>query len=226
MIRASSRPGVRMLVPPAGLCCGHPFGVNGQMEQQKGIELRNSIIFSQIWEMFSYLAFDAVVLTCGTCGDSFKAMEAGKIFGAHVMDAGTFALESGSKSDPLGEVLYHQPCHDSLNGRAAQAITRAGGTTAVVPHCCGEGTLAMSRPDISGKMFDRKEDALRAALTRHPGRNTILTNCTSCLQGLGRQEALGVTVSHLAVSLAKAAGGPNWPRKFERLTRTSEVVTF
>ena len=77
-----------MLVPPAGLCCGYPFGVNGQMEQQKGIELRNSIIFSQIWEMFSYLAFDAVVLTCGTCGDSFKAMEAGKIFGAHVMDAG------------------------------------------------------------------------------------------------------------------------------------------
>jgi Fe-S oxidoreductase len=177
--------------------------------------------------MFSYLAFDAVVLTCGTCADSLKALEAGRIFGAPVMDAAAFALEAGLKCVPLGDVLYHPPCHDSLNGRAVQVIARAGGTTAVVPHCCGEaGTLALSRPDISGKMFDRKEDALREALARHPASKTILTNCPSCLQGLGRQEALGVTVSHLAVSLAAAAGGPDWPREFDRLTRTSEVVTF
>lgn len=219
--------GVRVLVPPAGLCCGYPFGVNGQTGRQKGIELRNSIIFSQIREMFSYLTFDAVALTCGTCADSLKAMEAGKIFGAPVMDAAAFSLDAGLKGAPLGEVFYHKPCHDSLNDRAVQVIARAGGAPAVVPHCCGEaGTLAMSRPDISGKMFDRKEDALREALTRHPARKTILTNCPSCLQGLGRQEALGVRVSHLAVALAETVGGPDWPREFERLTRTSEVVTF
>jgi len=219
--------GVRVLVPPAGLCCGYPFGVNGQTERQKDIELRNGIIFSQIREMFSYLAFDAVVLTCGTCADSLKALEAGRIFGAPVLDAAAFALEAGLKCAPLGDVLYHPPCHDSLNGRAVQVIARAGGTATVVPHCCGEaGTLAMSRPDISGKMFDRKEDALRVAMTRHPASKTILTNCPSCLQGLGRQAALGVKVSHLAISLAAAAGGPNWPEEFDRLTRTSEVVTF
>jgi Fe-S oxidoreductase len=154
-------------------------------------------------------------------------MEAGKIFGAPVTDAAAFSLDAGLKSAPLGDVLYHKPCHDSLEGRAVQVIARAGGTPAVVPYCCGEaGTLAMSRPDISRKMFDRKEDALRETLIRHPARRTILTNCPSCLQGLGRQEALGVTVSHLAVSLAEAVGGPNWPREFERLTRTAEVVTF
>lgn len=219
--------GVRVLVPPAGLCCGYPFGVNGQTERQKGIELRNSIIFSQIREMFGYLEFSAVTLTCGTCADSLMALEAGKIFGAPVVDAAAFALESGLSPVELGEVFYHKPCHDSLNGQAGQVITRAGGAAAVVPHCCGEaGTMAMSRPDISGRMFDRKEDALREALVRHPARSTVLTNCPSCLQGLGRQAALGLKVSHLAVALAQAVGGPDWCAELAQLTRISEVVTF
>jgi Fe-S oxidoreductase len=144
-----------------------------------------------------------------------------------VIDVAAFALDAGLRGVPLGDVLYHKPCHDSLNGRAVQVISRAGGTPFVVLHCCGEaGTLALSRPDISGKMFDRKEDALREALAHRPARKTMLTNCPSCLQGLGRQAALGVTVSHLAVSLAEAAGGPNWLREFEGLTRRSEIVTF
>jgi FAD/FMN-containing dehydrogenase/Fe-S oxidoreductase len=219
--------GVRVLVPPAGLCCGYPFGVNGETERQNGIELRNSIIFSQIREMFSYLNFDAVAVTCGTCADSLKALEAGKIFGASVTDAAAFALDAGLKCAPLGAVLYHKPCHDSFNGRAAQVIACAGGTPLIVPHCCGEaGTMAMSRPDISAKMFDRKEDALREVLTGHPATKTILTNCPSCLQGLGRQAALGITVSHVAVSLAEAAGGPDWAQELARLTGASEVVTF
>jgi FAD/FMN-containing dehydrogenase/Fe-S oxidoreductase len=219
--------GVRVLIPPAGLCCGYPFGVNGQTERQKGIELRDSIIFTQIREMFSYLTFDAVVLTCGTCAESLRVMEAEKTFDAPVTDAAAFALESGLKVAPLGDVLYHKPCHDSLNGRATQIIARAGGTPTVVPHCCGEaGTMAMSRPDISGKMFDRKEEALREALICCPQRTTILTNCPSCLQGLGRLGALGIKASHLVVSLAQAAGGPNWLRELEGFTRTSEAVTF
>jgi FAD/FMN-containing dehydrogenase/Fe-S oxidoreductase len=219
--------GVQVVVPPAGLCCGYPFGVNGQTERQKGIELRNSIIFSQIREMFSYLTFDAVAMSCGTCSDSMKAMEAAKIFGAPVTDAAAFALDAGLKPAALGEVLYHKPCHDSLNGRATDVIARAGGAAQSVPHCCGEaGTLAMSRPDISKEMFDRKESALRDALTQNPARTRMLTNCPSCLQGLRRQEALGVTVSHVAVALAEATGGKNWEKELDRMTRDTEVVTF
>jgi len=219
--------GVQVVLPPAGLCCGYPFGVNGRSEQQKGIELRNSIIFNQIRDMFSYLCFDAVVLSCGTCADSLNAMEAGKVFGAPVMDAAAVALEAGLRPSPLGEVLYHKPCHDSLNGQALKVIARAGGKAQSVPHCCGEaGTLALSRPDISDGMFDRKECALQAALAENPRRKQLLTNCPSCLQGLGRQERLGVRVRHLSVALAEASGGPEWARELQGMTRKAEIVTF
>jgi D-lactate dehydrogenase (cytochrome) len=219
--------GVQVVVPPAGLCCGYPFGVNGRTEQQKGIELRNSIIFNQIRDMFSYLSFDAVAMSCGTCSESLNAMEVGKVFGAPVMDVGAVALEAGLRPAALGEVLYHKPCHDSLNGQALNVISRAGGKARSVPHCCGEaGTLALSRPDISDAMFDRKECALKDALAENPRRKKLLTNCPSCIQGLGRQERLGVHVSHLSVALAEAAGGPEWPRELQRMTEKAEIVTF
>jgi len=48
---------------------------------------------------------------------------------------------------------------------------------------------------------------LKEALAEAPERKTLLTNCPACLQGLGRQERLGVKVTHLAVALAEASGG-------------------
>jgi Fe-S oxidoreductase len=86
--------------------------------------------------------------------------------------------------------------------------------------------LALSRPDISDGMFDRKECALQAALAENPRRKQLLTNCPSCLQGLGRQERLGVRVRHLSVALAEASGGPEWARELQGMTRKAEIVTF
>jgi FAD/FMN-containing dehydrogenase/Fe-S oxidoreductase len=219
--------GVQVVLPPSGLCCGYPFAVNGRVEEAKGIELRDTIIFSQIREMFSYLKFDAVAFSCGTCFEAMRAMEAGKIFSAPLADAAALALETGLKHQPLGPALYHKPCHDSLQGKGLKAIEKAGGQPRDTAHCCGEaGTLALSRPDISTQLQDRKEESLREALKEAPERKTLLTNCPACLQGLGRQERLGVKVTHLAVALAEAAGGVAWKKDLVRMASKAELVTF
>ena len=65
-----------------------------------------------------------------------------------------------------------------------------------MPNCCSEaGTLALSRPDIAHKMLARKASAL--ALVADPAAPAqLVTNCPSCLQGLGRnwRDALAATM--------------------------------
>ena len=219
--------GVQVVLPPSGLCCGYPFAVNGRVEEAKGIELRDTIIFSQIREMFSYLKFDAVAFSCGTCFEALRGMDAGKVFSAPLADAAALALEAGIRHQPLGPTLYHKPCHDSLQGKGLKVIAQAGGQVRDTAHCCGEaGTLALSRPDIGVQLQDRKEAALKEALAEAPERKTLLTNCPACLQGLGRQERLGVKVTHLAVALAEAAGGVAWKKDLVRMASKAELVTF
>ncbi|HUX37373.1 MAG TPA: FAD-linked oxidase C-terminal domain-containing protein, partial [Rectinemataceae bacterium] len=219
--------GVQVVLPPAGLCCGYPFGVNGRLDKQKAIELADTIIFNQIREMFSYLEFDAVVLSCGTCTESLGHIEASRFFDAPLRDLSEFALEAGLEHGGLGEVMYHKPCHDSLDGKGAGLIARAGGRARTLPHCCGEaGTLALSRPDIAVDLHDRKAAAIVEALAEKPTRRTLVANCPSCIQGLGRHEDLGVEVKHLAMVLAEAAGGRDWEAELETMTRGAEAVTF
>jgi hypothetical protein len=42
----------------------------------------------------------------------------------------------------------------------------------------------------------------------------ILTNCPSCVQGLGRNRDLGAKPKHIAVALAEKHSGPDWMEKF------------
>jgi Fe-S oxidoreductase len=177
--------------------------------------------------MFSYLDFDAVVMSCGTCAESLKGMDAGRFFEAPLRDVSAFALEAGLDAEALGEVLYHKPCHDSLDGAGPKLIASAGGRAHVAPHCCGEaGTLALSRPDIGVDLHDRKEAAFVAAKAQHPHCSTLVTNCPSCIQGLGRHEGLGVEALHLTEHLARKTGGPDWEREFESMVKAAETVTF
>jgi FAD/FMN-containing dehydrogenase/Fe-S oxidoreductase len=221
--------GATVVLPPPSLCCGFPFNANAKTAERRGIELRNAIIFSQIHDMLSYLSFDAVVLSCGTCMESLEHLAAGAIFDAPLVDASAWALGQGLQHAPLGELLYHRPCHDSLRGQGLEVLSAAGAGAVDVPACCGEaGTLALSRPDISGKLFDRKEEELRAALAERPAGKPLpplVTNCPACLQGLGRQERLGLKVEHLAVRLAKSVDA-DWEAKLEAMVRGAEAVTF
>jgi Fe-S oxidoreductase len=221
--------GTRVLLPPPYLCCGFPAHANARTADHSRQVLRDTILFSQIREMFSYLELDACVVTCGTCREGLEAMETGKLFGGRLVDLAAYAQERGLRLGGGGDgALYHPPCHDSLDGRAAAVLAALGGFGAVetVPHCCSEaGTLALSRPDITDAMLHRKRSALAQALHGRRGA-TVLTNCPSCVNGLGRNRAIGVEAKHLAVALAERLSGEGWLEAFRAHAARAHAVHF
>ena len=221
--------GTRVVLPPPYLCCGFPAHVNAKTEQHSRQVLRDTILFSQIREMFSYLEFDGCVITCGTCREGLDAMEAGKVFGGRLVDVSAYALERGLAL-PGAEtgLLYHPPCHDSLEGKAESVLVKLGGFGQVetVPHCCSEaGTLALSRPDITDAMLHRKRVALGEHLGDRRGA-TVLTNCPSCVNGLQRNRPLGVEAKHLAVAIAEKLSGERWLDAFRAEAARAHAVHF
>ncbi len=221
--------GARVVLPPPFLCCGFPAHANAKQDQVSRTVLRDTILFSQIREMFSYLEFSACVVTCGTCREGLAAMQAEALFGGRIVDVAAFAAEQGLTVDGGGDYLYHAPCHDSLEGRAGEVLVRLGGFGRVepVPHCCSEaGTLALSRPDITDKMLHRKREAFREALDGRSGGAVVLTNCPSCLQGLGRNRPQGITAQHIAVALDEKRSGPGWLDRFRAQAARAHAVQF
>jgi FAD/FMN-containing dehydrogenase/Fe-S oxidoreductase len=223
------RLGTRVILPPPFLCCGFPAHANAKTDQHSRQVLRDTILFSQIREMFSYLEFDGCVVTCGTCREGLDAMEAGKLFGGRLVDVTAYAQERGLRLDAgANGYLYHPPCHDSLDGKAEEILVRIGGFGQVetVPHCCSEaGTLALSRPDITDAMLHRKRGALADAMADR-GTAIVLTNCPSCVNGLARNRASGVAPKHLAVALAEKLSGDRWLDAFRALAARAHAVHF
>lgn len=218
--------GARVVLPPPLLCCGFPSGVNAKTRMHNRKVLSDTIVFSQIRSMLSHLGFDAFAVSCGTCREALHTMGAHEIFGCPLVDVGEIALAHGARLPKLDRMLYHRPCHDSLEGRAPRLLGSDGAAVESVPHCCSEaGTLALSRPDITHKMLTRKKLTLDPrADANHPA--PLVTNCPSCLQGLGRQNHPGAEPVHLAVLLARAMGGDDWKKALATQLQRSEVVTF
>jgi Fe-S oxidoreductase len=156
-------------------------------------------------------------------------MGAERLFGDRIVDVARVAAERGLQVPGSGDYLYHAPCHDSLDGKAGEVLVKLGGFSSVeaVPHCCSEaGTLTLSRPDITDKMLHRKQDAFREARQEHPGRSVVLTNCPSCVQGLGRNQPLGFEALHLAVALAEKLSGPDWLERFRLQAAKARAIQF
>jgi FAD/FMN-containing dehydrogenase/Fe-S oxidoreductase len=219
--------GTRVILPPPYLCCGFPAYANARTEQHGRMVLRDTIIFSQIREMFRHVDFDAVVVTCGTCQEALGAMDAAEIFGCRVKDLARFALERGLAPPPSSGTawLYHTPCHDSLEGQGTAVLAKLGFRAEAVPHCCSEaGTLALSRPDITDAMLHRKRAALTDAAAARPGA-VVLTNCPSCLSGLGRNADVA-PARHVAVELARALSGESWLEVFRARAARAQAVRF
>jgi len=218
--------GCRVVLPPPLLCCGFPSAANAKTRMHDSKVLSDTIVFSQIRSMLSHLTFDALAVSCGTCRETLHTMGAHEIFACPLVDVSEFALTHGAAPPPQERLLYHRPCHDSLDGRAPLLLAQGGAQVQSVPHCCSEaGTLALSRPDIAHKMLARKQSALES-IAAAPGFVPFVTNCPSCLQGLGRQNHPGVEPVHLAVLLASARGGSQWQELFAASLRRSEVVDF
>jgi FAD/FMN-containing dehydrogenase/Fe-S oxidoreductase len=221
--------GTRVILPPPFLCCGFPSHVNAKTEMHSSIVLRNTVMFSQIKEMFAYLGIDACVISCGTCREGLENMNADKLFGGRVVDVSRYAWEKGMRLEgDGGRNLYHAPCHDSLSGKARDLLRDIGGFGQVeeVPHCCSEaGTLALSRPDITDSMLQRKREAFRECMEGSSSA-TVLTNCPSCVQGLGRNRDMGVEPKHIAIALAEKHTGPEWLECFSAQAASATAMIF
>ena len=217
----------RVVMPPRFLCCGFPFGANAKTREQDRRTLGNAIVFSQIREMLGFLDFSACVVSCGTCREALGHMGLREIFACPIEDVSAFALRHGLSATLPGEVLYHKPCHDSLEDRGLFLLRDSLGSKAeAVPHCCSEaGTLSLSRPDIAAQMLAKKASAFHEIGASHkPGLRRVLTNCPSCMQGLGRQP--GVEPEHLAVALAESVGGIGWQKEMDALMKRAEIVNY
>jgi Fe-S oxidoreductase len=145
-----------------------------------------------------------------------------------VVDVASYALERGLRLLGEGSFLYHAPCHDSLDGKATKVLKDIGGFGSVqsVPHCCSEaGTLSLSRPDITDSMLHRKQAALAEAIGELQ-KVTVLTNCPSCVQGLGRSRGLGVEPKHIAVALAEKFSGAGWKEQFLSQASRATAIAF
>jgi FAD/FMN-containing dehydrogenase/Fe-S oxidoreductase len=222
--------GARVVLPPPFLCCGVPAHVNARSRQHSRMVLRDTILFSQIRDMFAHLDFDGCIVTCGTCREGLEEMEADRLFGGRIVDVAAYALERGLRLEGgAGVQAYHAPCHDSLGGQASHVLGGIGGFggLTLVPHCCSEaGTLSLSRPDITDDMLDRKREAMRACLGEGVGSSVLLTNCPSCVQGLGRSRSLGFEAKHLAVALAEKTSGPRWQAKAIARATRAKAISF
>jgi Fe-S oxidoreductase len=75
-------------------------------------------------------------------------------------------------------------------------------------------------------MLHRKRAALAEAQGAHPGSAVLLTNCPSCLTGLGRNRDLGIEPRHVAVELARALSGPDWLDRLRARVHTAQAVRF
>jgi FAD/FMN-containing dehydrogenase/Fe-S oxidoreductase len=215
----------RVVLPPPFLCCGFPAHVNAKTAQFSRTVLLDSILLAQIRGMFADLDFDACVVTCGTCREGLAGMEIQKLF-SRIVDASAYMLERGLKLEGDGSCLYHAPCHDSLDGKATRVLNKLGGFGAItpVPNCCSEaGTLSLSRPDITDAMLDRKREAFAEVLNGEM--RTVLTNCPSCLQGLGRMRDT-IKPMHIVVALAEKHSGPEWKKKFLPQASRATTVSF
>ncbi len=221
---------IRIVLPPPFLCCGFPAKVNAKKKMYETVTLRDTIILSQIREMLGHIIFDAFVVSCGTCREALAELGFGDIFGCHIKDISSFTFEHSPDMFPKAETqhyLYHAPCHDSLDGEGNLMVQRVAGSVTQVPNCCSEaGTMAISRPDISHAMLKRKQEALQRAIKGKEEVPAIITNCPSCISGLGRNKDLNITPLHLTVLLAQTIGGENWQKEFPALLGKTETVTF
>ncbi len=224
--------GIQIILPPPFLCCGFPIKANAKTEAHASQTLKDSIIFTQIREMLRHLAFDACLISCGTCREALLEMEAEHIFDAPIQDISDYVLKNADASlspENARAVLYHAPCHDSLTARAPVLLTDLGYTVTPTPYCCSEaGTLAVSRPDITGAMLTKKSEAVQIACTQQSEPvSTLLTNCPSCLQGLGRTVAgREITVRHIAEELAIGIGGNDWEAELPGLLISAEAINI
>ncbi|MDX8410455.1 MAG: DUF3683 domain-containing protein [Mariprofundaceae bacterium] len=218
--------GLNVVLPPGYLCCGYPSTASGDVKRGDKISYDNRVLFHRLKNALSYLDFEAVVVSCGTCFDQLTRYELEQVFPeAPLIDIHEYLMEQGVHVDDLhGQpYVYHEPCHTPLkrHGSAGVIDGLLGARAEASGPCCGEaGTLAITRPDIAGKVRARKEEEIalakqRMAANDRPAPTKILTSCPSCLQGLSRLEGeTELQADYIVIELARRLHGEDWQAAF------------
>ncbi|MDQ6962951.1 MAG: DUF3683 domain-containing protein [Mariprofundaceae bacterium] len=224
--------GLNVVLPPEYLCCGYPSTASGDHERGQQISYDNRILFHRLKNALSYMDFDAVVVSCGTCFDQLDKYELEKVFpDAPLIDIHEYLIQQGASSLESVEGLqymYHEPCHTPLKQYGSQNVVEELLKADAVEsaQCCGEaGTLAVSSPIISGKIRARKEEDIAKKRATIPQKKVkILTSCPSCLQGLGRlEESSDVEADYIVVEWMRRQHGEDWQEQFISKVKTGGI---
>jgi len=227
--------GLNVVLPPEYICCGYPSTASGDHARGDRISYENRILFHRMKTALSYLDFEAVVVSCGTCFDQLARYELEQVFpDAPLIDIHEYLIEQGVKLEGIegNRFLYHEPCHTPLKRYGSKEVigTLLGAESENTGPCCGEaGTLAVSRPDIAGKVRARKEEEIALAKNRLQQKpdakvEKILTSCPSCLQGLSRlEDETGLQADYIVIELARQLKGKSWQSMFIRQVKRGGV---
>ncbi len=230
--------GYNVVLPPAYLCCGYPSTASGDAERGQRISYDNRVLFHRLKNAISYLDFEAVIVSCGTCYDQLSEYQLEQVFpGAPLIDIHEFLVSKGVKVEDVSgaRYMYHEPCHTPLKRMGSEKVIKSLLASDSVPseQCCGEaGTMAVAQPAIAGKIRARKEEEMMLALECLDQRQVpvagqrakILTSCPSCLQGLSRLESeTGVEADYIVVELMRHLHGENWQKVFTERIRNGGI---
>lgn len=212
--------GVRVVIPPEFLCCGYPLLANGRIDQADMKSYENRVIFHRIADTTGYMDIENIIVSCGTCFEMLEKYEIENTFaGATIMDINEFIAKEGLYTKQLATkrpLLYHEPCHTPLHYLGANKTFDAlfGSRPEHIPNCCGEGgTLALSTPEISNVLRERKKANVISIAKRH--RATILTTCPSCVQGLSKiNDVVSIKGKSLVVFAAERFLGKAWKKEY------------
>jgi FAD/FMN-containing dehydrogenase/Fe-S oxidoreductase len=224
--------GLNVVLPPSYLCCGYPSTASGDHERGDQITYDNRVLFHRMRKALSYLDFEAVIVSCGTCYDQLTKYQLEQVFpDAPLIDIHEYLMRQGVKAEGIEGVqyIYHDPCHTPLKRHGSRAAIQSLLDSDAVKsdQCCGEaGTLAVASPAIAGKIRARKEEEMEKAKAKLEGEGPtkVLTSCPSCLQGLGRLEGItDVEADYIVVELARHLKGEKWQEDFVRRVKDGGI---
>jgi len=224
--------GLNVVLPPAYLCCGYPSTASGDSRRGDKISYDNRVLFHRMKNALSYLDFEAVIVSCGTCFDQLVKYELEQVFPeAPLIDIHEYLMQRGVSIEGVDGVQYmfHEPCHTPLKLHGSEVVIHdlLGAKSVMSAECCGEaGSLAVAHPDIAGKIRARKEEEMAKAKARlkDSGQHKVLTSCPACLQGLSRLEGeTGVAADYIVLELIRHLKGEDWQEIFVRQVKNGGV---
>lgn len=220
--------GIRVVIPPEYLCCGYPFMANGKIETAELKSYENRVIFHKMAYTAGYLNIEAIVVSCGTCYEMLEKYELENIFNnSQLIDINEYIAKENlyQKKHTGNKLLYHEPCHTPLKHKGCEKTFSSiySYKPEVIPNCCGEaGTLALSRPDISNTLRDRKSENIDKSINEK--HIEVLTTCPSCVMGLTKLDGnTKVTGKSLAVYNAEQFLGKDWKKDFIKKVKQNGI---